>query len=186
MKVYTRKGDDGTTSLLTGERVSKTHSLIVTTGTLDELNSWLGMLRDKINTTENTQQIIKLQQLVMSIATQITTLPQPEHRPTIEYVSEEDVAALEQQIDQMSDALPPLRNFILPGGHEVVSFVHLSRACCRRCERCIVELQSFYEIPPMVLNFVNRLSDYLFVLGRQLSYDLNAAEVKWTPKRKQE
>ena len=184
MKVYTRQGDDGTTALLTGERVSKTHSIIVTTGTIDELNSWLGLLRDKFSDPSTTDQIIHVQELLMSIATQITTLPDPKHLPSIDYVDESDVRALEKTIDQMSDQLPPLRNFVLPGGHESVSYTHLARACCRRSERSIVELTNFYEIPPMVLNYINRLSDYLFVLSRKIAQDLSADQVVWKPQRK--
>ena len=115
MKVYTRQGDDGTTALLTGERVSKTHSIIVTTGSIDELNSWLGLLRDNFSDPSTTDQIIHVQELLMSIATQITTLPDPKHLPSIDYVDESDVRALEKTIDQMSDQLPPFTKFRIAG-----------------------------------------------------------------------
>lgn len=184
MKVYTRQGDDGTTSLLTGERVNKTHAIVVTTGTLDELNSWLGLLRDKSPNQSIQQQLIETQEQIMSMATQITSLPDTKHLPSIKYISAEDVSRLEKEIDQMSENLPPLRNFVLPGGHEIVSFTHLARSCCRRAERNVVELKSFYEVPYILMIFINRLSDYLFVLSRKLAYDLEAQEVKWTPARK--
>lgn len=181
MKIYTKKGDKGQTSLIGGTRVPKYDLRIEAYGTVDELNAYIGLLRDQ-QTGAHEQEVLKdIQDQLFTIGSNLAAepgkskmlLPEPE---------EEAVAALEGEIDRMQDSLPELRHFILPGGHTIVSFCHIARCVCRRAERLIVHLAQDSEVNDLVIKYINRLSDYLFVLGRKLAYDLNAAEYKWVPK----
>ncbi|MEN1784857.1 MAG: cob(I)yrinic acid a,c-diamide adenosyltransferase [Bacteroidota bacterium] len=179
MKIYTKTGDRGTTALFTGTRVPKYDSRIEAYGTLDELNAWLGLLRDQPIGTSYKEAIIHIQEKLFTLGAILATEPQKDHRLKISRIEEADLHFLEQAMDAMNENLPPMTNFILPGGHTTVSYCHVARTICRRAERMIVHLHEHEPVPETVLAFINRLSDYLFVLGRALTKDLNAEETKW-------
>ena len=181
-KIYTKKGDDGTTGLLSGKRVSKHHVRIKAYGTVDELNAWVGMIRNfKIDEkTENT--LIKIQNELMIVASQLaddTAYEVSKLVNILEPIDEEAVKNLEDQIDIINDELPELKNFVIPGGHVVVSYAHLARCACRRAERFITELNEIENVPKFIIAYINRLSDYLFILSRKLAKDYQVKEIKW-------
>lgn len=178
-KVYTRSGDDGTTSLFSGKRVPKHDIRIKAYGTIDELNSWMGIIRDSVKNSP--QDIIRIQKNLMTIGSQLAN--DKEDFP-IEKIKIDDVALLEQNIDSMTADLPPLRNFVIPGGHAAISYTHLARSVCRRAERYITELNENVKVEEEIIVFINRLSDYLFTLSRKLTHDFEVEEVKWEPTRK--
>ncbi len=189
-KVYTKTGDKGTTGLFGGKRVSKDDVQIEAYGNVDELNSFIGLLRDLVNEAGNAQniseQLIFIQDRLFSIGAHLAT-----DIEKIEKVKEmlpplydEDIKTLEISIDKMEEELEPMKNFILPGGHIIVSYCHICRCVCRRAERSIIAYaRQSREIEPHILPFMNRLSDYLFVLARYFTKKLNAQEVPWVPKR---
>lgn len=181
MKIYTKTGDTGTTSLFTGTRVPKHHRRIESYGTLDELNSFLGLLRDQEIDAHSQKTIVQIQKKLFTVGAILATEPQKENRLKIPRIAAEDIEQLEQEIDQMNEALPPITHFILPGGHPTVSYCHIARTLCRRAERMISYLHENEPVPDRVLAYINRLSDYLFVLARKLSKDLQTQEVKWIP-----
>ena len=189
MKIYTKTGDKGTTSLFGGTRVPKHHIRIDSYGTVDELNSWLGLIRDQESSDETNEILITIQDRLFTVGAILATDPEKailksgKERLNIPKVSEEDITLLEQEIDKMNESLPPMTHFILPGGHQAVSFCHIARCVCRRAERISTELYENEPFDPRVLKYLNRLSDYLFVLARKLSFDLKAKEVKWIPKK---
>ena len=180
MKVYTKTGDDGTTSLFSGKRVPKHNIRIKTYGTVDELNSWIGLIRDHAG-TDIYKQLIEIQHHLMILGSQLATdrgeLP-------IKKINGDEVSFLEESIDEMTRSLPDLKNFIIPGGHPLVSYTHLARSVCRRAERHICELKEVDDIAIEILFYVNRLSDYLFTLARKFTKDLKVVEIKWKPQRK--
>lgn len=180
MKVYTRTGDDGTTSLFSGKRVPKHDLRIKSYGTIDELNSWIGAIRDQAD-HEARQELIVIQNDLMTIGAQLANdtgeLPIPK-------IDENNVEALEKSIDRITDELPPLKNFVIPGGHPQVSNTHLARCVCRRAERYITELKEVTEVDSEIIFYINRLSDYFFTLARKFAQDLGVAEIKWEPTRK--
>ena len=186
-KLYTKTGDDGTTGLLSGKRVSKHDIRISTYGTVDELNSWIGLIRHydidpKIKTT-----LIKIQQELMTMASQLaddTDFEVSRLAKTLDPIQEKDITYLEDQIDLISGELPELRNFVIPGGHMVVSYAHLARCTCRRAERYITELNEIQKVHKTIIAYVNRLSDFLFILGRKLSKDFEVDEIKWSGQKK--
>ena len=186
-KIYTKKGDDGTTGLLSGKRVSKHHVRIKAYGTVDELNAWVGMIRNfKIDEkTENT--LIKIQNELMIVASQLaddTAYEVSKLVNILEPIDEEAVKNLEEQIDIINDELPELKNFVIPGGHVVVSYAHLARCACRRAERFITELNEIENVPKFIIAYINRLSDYLFILSRKLAKDYQVKEIKWIAQKK--
>ena len=179
IKVYTRTGDKGGTSLFGGTKVEKDHVRIDAYGNVDELNSFIGLLRDQDGIgKEISDQLFEIQKKLFSIGTILATEKAPKGfvLPTIET---NDVLWLENSIDKFSEKLPELKNFILPGGHQVVSLCHVCRTVCRRTERGIVKLGQDNEVNENLLAYVNRLSDYFFVLSRKLSQQLGVAEVTW-------
>jgi cob(I)alamin adenosyltransferase len=189
MKIYTKTGDKGTTALFGGTRVPKHHIRIESYGTVDELNSNLGLLRDQQVDEHSKEIILKIQDRLFTIGSTLATDPQKavlksgKKRLEIPLISQEDIELLEQEMDKMNEALPPMTHFILPGGHQTVSVCHVARCVCRRAERLATAL---YEIEPFeeqVLQYLNRLSDYLFVLARKLSHDLQAEEIQWIPQK---
>lgn len=188
MKIYTKTGDQGTTSLFGGTRVPKHHIRIDSYGTVDELNSYLGLLRDQNLDSHSKQMILTIQERLFTIGSTLATEPQKailksgKERLNINKVSEKDIELLEQEMDRMNEELPPLTHFILPGGHQSVSFCHISRGVCRRAERLATALFENEPFDPQVLVYLNRLSDYLFVLARKLSKDLQAEEIQWVPR----
>lgn len=182
MKIYTRTGDAGETSLFGGERVSKAELRIEVYGTVDELNSWIGLLRDQKVNNKRAEVLIEIQDRLFTIGSWLATIDS-EKLANLPALTEHDVSFLEIQIDQMENVLPAMRNFILPGGHESVSFGHVTRTVCRRAERLAVRLNRAEEINPLIVKYLNRLSDYLFVLCRKMSAELSAIETAWKPKK---
>lgn len=182
MKIYTRTGDDGETSLFGGERVSKAELRIEVYGTVDELNSWMGLLRDQRINSKRVEVLVDIQDRLFTIGSLLATI-EAEKLLQLPALTEHDVSFLEIQIDQMENALSPMRNFILPGGHESVSFGHVARTVCRRAERLAVRLNKEEPINPTIIKYLNRLSDYLFVLCRKMSDELSAKETPWKPKK---
>ncbi|WP_339727082.1 cob(I)yrinic acid a,c-diamide adenosyltransferase [Maribacter stanieri] len=190
MKIYTKTGDDGTTGLFGGTRVAKHHIRIDSYGTVDELNSWLGLIRDQKIDPIYQQQLITIQEHLFTVGAILATDPEKEvlkngkERLKITKVGTTEIEFLETSIDQMDGQLPQMTHFILPGGHTTVSYCHIARTVCRRAERISTLLFQSEPFDKNVLSFINRLSDYLFVLARKLSYDLQAKEIKWVPKKK--
>jgi len=182
MKIYTKTGDAGETSLFGGERVSKAELRIEVYGTVDELNSWIGLLRDQKVNGKRAEVLIDIQDRLFTIGSLLATL-EPDKLHQLPSLTEHDVSILEIQIDQMENTLPAMRNFILPGGHESVSVGHVTRTVCRRAERLVVRLNKAEEINPLIIKYLNRLSDYLFVLCRKMSVELSAKETPWKPKK---
>jgi cob(I)alamin adenosyltransferase len=186
MKVYTRKGDKGTTGLIGGTRVSK-HSLrIESYGTVDELNSYIGLLRDKAISEEGKNDLIEIQDRLFTLGSLLAE-DKSKSKMKLPQIHQQDIDFLEQRIDMMDAELPPMKSFILPGGHETVSFCHITRCVCRRAERLVTALNDEVDsiaigLDELILSYLNRLSDYLFVYGRFLSLKLNAEEIPWEPK----
>lgn len=189
MKIYTKTGDKGTTALFGGTRVPKHHIRIDSYGTVDELNSNLGMLRDQEIDAHSHETLLVIQDKLFTLGAILATDPEKatlkngKQRLNIPKISMEDIELLEQEIDIMNDNLPPMTHFILPGGHQTVSFCHISRCVCRRAERLAAALYELEPFDEKVLQYLNRLSDYLFVLARKLSKDLQAREIQWIPKK---
>ena len=190
MKIYTKTGDQGKTGLLGGTRVEKHHIRISSYGTLDELNSWIGMLRDQKIATTYKMELIKIQHDLFSLGSKLATEPGKETLKSgkelvpIKTIAEEDIVALEMAIDSMNHVLPPMAHFILPGGHPIVSTCHIARTVCRRAERMMTAIDAEEPLDQRFLSYINRLSDYLFVLARKLSADLEIEEMKWVPEKK--
>jgi cob(I)alamin adenosyltransferase len=180
MKIYTKTGDTGNTSLLGGKRVSKAHIRINAYGTVDELNSHIGLLRD-LELKEERRAILKeIQDRLFTIGAHLAA--DDKNRKKIPDLLESDVELLEKEIDKMNEELPPMKHFILQGGHQFVSFAHIARCVCRRAEREIITLHLEEGVEELIIKYVNRLSDYLFVLARKLGKELNAEEVAWKPR----
>ncbi len=176
MKIYTKKGDDGTTALFGGARLDKDDLRIEAYGTIDELNSFLGQLADLVSSTEQTF-LREIQRLLFNIGSSLATAPNKES--PVPLPTAEDLARMEQAIDQMETELSPLKNFILPGGHPKVSAAHVCRTVCRRAERRIVSLARESIVQNEILPYLNRLSDYFFVYSRKLSRDEGVEEIPW-------
>ena len=182
MKVYTKKGDSGTTQLLGGTRVSKGNLKIESYGTIDELNSFIGLIRDQEISEKYINQILEIQDRLFTIGSHLAT-DFEKSKMKLPTISDLDIKQLENWMDEMDKELPEMKSFVLPGGHTTVSYCHVSRCICRRAERVIVLLNESEFVEPLILKYVNRLSDYLFVLSRKLTLDLNANEQPWTPKQ---
>jgi cob(I)alamin adenosyltransferase len=181
MKVYTKKGDGGTTQLIGGTRVPKSSLRIDAYGTVDELNAWIGLIRDQEIADLHKTQLIEIQDRLFTLGSLLAQ--DPEHSGMkLPEIHASDVEFLEKAIDEMESHLEPMRNFVLPGGHTTVSYTHVARCVCRRGERVIDNLHLHEALDPLILAYVNRLSDYLFVLGRKLSHDLKAEEQVWKPR----
>lgn len=182
MKIYTRTGDKGQTSLLGGTRVPKDHARIEAYGTIDELNSHLGMLRDLLNGQQQ-ELILGIQQKLFSIGSRLASANEQEaDKFKVPHVAEEDITALEHAMDTMDRELPEMRNFILPGGHVAVSQAHICRTVCRRAERLVVHIAAQEQLPEVIVRYLNRLSDLLFVLARWAGHTLHAREIPWKPR----
>ena len=180
MKIYTKTGDKGNTSLIGGKRVPKHNLRIEAYGTVDELISYIGLLRDQDIHERIKQFLIEVQDSLMTCAS-ILAADCDDCGIKIPEITESDITALEQEIDFMEEDLPPLRLFILPGGHTVVSFCHIARTVCRRAERVIAKLTEETSVSDKVIIYINRLSDYLFTLSRKLGKDFNINEIRWQP-----
>ncbi len=189
MKVYTKTGDTGTTALFGGTRVPKDHARIESYGTVDELNSYIGLIRDQEMNQHYKTILIEIQDRLFTVGAILATPPEKEVLKNGEKrlqnlgILESDIELLENEIDTMEDALPQMTHFVLPGGHTTVSYCHVARCVCRRAERLAVHLDHNEPIEPIAIKYLNRLSDYLFVLARKLSFDLKADEVKWIPRK---
>ncbi|MDD7885197.1 cob(I)yrinic acid a,c-diamide adenosyltransferase [Flavivirga sp. 57AJ16] len=189
MKIYTKTGDKGTTALFGGTRVPKHHIRIESYGTVDELNSHLGLIRDQEINQRYKDSLIHIQDRLFTVGAILATDPEKailkngKERLNIPKISSEDIERLEKEMDTMNTELPPMTHFVLPGGHQTVSFCHIARCVCRRAERLATALNDIEGVDPNALIYLNRLSDYLFVLARKLSYDLQANEIKWIPKK---
>jgi len=182
LKIYTKVGDKGTTSLIGGTKVLKSDLRIEAYGTVDELNSYVGLCNDLLK-DEHSQKILReIQDRLFTIGASLACDPEKEPKMKIPDLKEEDVSLLEEEIDTMSEVLPEMKNFILPGGHATVSHVHIARCVCRRAERCCVRLNEQATEDLLILKYLNRLSDYLFVLARYASHLLNAEESAWKPR----
>lgn len=188
MKIYTKTGDKGTTALFTGTRVPKHHIRIDSYGTVDELNSHIGLLRDQKIDEHTHELLLKIQDRLLTIGSTLATEPKKailksgKERLNISKVSDEDIELLEKEMDRMNEDLPEMTHFVLPGGHASVSFCHIARCVCRRAERRVTALDEIEPIDPHVLQYLNRLSDFLFVLARKLSKNLQAKEIQWIPR----
>lgn len=182
MKVYTKKGDQGNTGLIGGTRVLKSNPRIDAYGTVDELNSYMGLLRDTTINDILKQDIIYIQDRLFTLGSWLASDPE-KSKMQLPEIKEEDVKKLEDAIDKMEEELEPMKSFVLPGGHQVVSFAHIARCVCRRAERLVVELNQSSPQDPVILAYLNRLSDYLFVYSRYLSLHLKAEEIPWIPRK---
>jgi cob(I)alamin adenosyltransferase len=189
MKVYTKTGDKGTTALFGGTRVPKHHIRIESYGTVDELNSHIGLIRDQDINPLYKNVLIEVQDRLFTLGAVLATPPEKEvlkngqKRLQNLGISETDINYLENEIDAMEADLPPMTHFVLPGGHTTVSYCHIARCVCRRAERLATHLHEIEPTDELVLMYLNRLSDYLFVLARKLSHDLDANEVQWIPRK---
>lgn len=189
MKIYTKTGDKGTTALFGGTRVPKHHIRIEAYGTIDELNSHIGLIRDQDIDPLHINLLLRIQDRLFTAGAQLATPPDKKtlkngkSRLNIPTVSEADISQLEAAIDAMDSQLPQMTHFVLPGGHPIVSYCHVARCVCRRAERLSVHLSQEDTVDEAVLRYLNRLSDYLFVLARKLTFELGVAETKWIPEK---
>jgi len=181
MKIYTKTGDEGTTSLFGGKRVSKSELRIDTYGTIDELNSWIGVLRDLEVNQKRKEALIEIQDRLFTIGSILATEPENK-KVKIPSLMEGDLSYLEKEIDDMETLLPPMRYFVLPGGHPSISWGHVARTVCRRAERLVIALHQLEKVDPFVIKYLNRLSDYLFVLCRMMTQELGVSETPWKPR----
>lgn len=183
IKIYTKTGDSGKTSLIGGTKVSKSHIRIDSYGTVDELNSFIGLLSDYSDNEQIKKNLKEIQDRLFTIGSSLACDPDKESGLKIPDLKESDVQFLENEIDKMNEELPAMKNFILPGGHPAVSTAHIARCVCRRAERiCVAMKEDDLFIEPLVIKYLNRLSDYLFVLGRYLGHILNVPEIPWKPR----
>ena len=183
VKIYTKGGDKGETSLLGGTRVLKSHDRVEAYGNLDELNSFIGLIRDQEIHIHYREVLTRIQENLFIAEALIARDPEKEIQP-LPILKEEDILLLENEIDQMNEDLPPIRNFILPGGHTTVSYCHIARTVCRRAERSLIRLNKNSPVEDIIIRFLNRLSDYLFVLARKTGKDAGAVETSWITNRK--
>ncbi len=184
MKIYTRTGDDGTTALLGGDRVPKHHLRIETYGAVDELNANLGLLKDQNPVDEYNGFIKDIQDNLFTIGSHLATGPGASAKLQLPEINADAVEILEQSIDKMDEELPPLRNFVLPGGHVANSAAHVARCVCRRAERLAVHLNDTDSVDPVILKYLNRLSDWLFSFSRLITHRTGSPEIAWTPRSK--
>ncbi|MCD0467517.1 cob(I)yrinic acid a,c-diamide adenosyltransferase [Flavobacterium sp. ENC] len=189
MKVYTKTGDKGTTALFGGDRVPKDHIRIDSYGTVDELNSYIGLIRDQEIDSHYKTILIEIQDRLFTVGAILATPAEKEVLKNGQLrlknlgIVDTDIELLENEIDKMEESLPQMTHFVLPGGHPTVSHCHIARCICRRAERLAVHLSHNEQVPEIAIQYLNRLSDYLFVLARKLSSDLKAEEVKWIPRK---
>lgn len=181
MKIYTKTGDKGQTSLIGGTRVPKHHIRIEAYGTIDELNSHIGLIRDQQMDDHSKRMLVEIQDRLFTIGSSLASDPE-KSKMKIPDLKETDIELLEKEMDKMNELLPEMRSFILPGGHTTVSYCHIARCVCRRAERLTIHLSENSLVAELVIKYLNRLSDYLFVLSRKLSHDLNAEEIPWKPR----
>jgi cob(I)alamin adenosyltransferase len=181
MKIYTKTGDKGTTALFGGKRVSKADLRIDTYGTVDELNSYIGLLRDQEVNFKRKDILVEIQDRLFTVGSILATEP-GNTKVKVPSLIESDIALLEKEIDGMETQLLAMKSFVLPGGHQSVSFCHVTRTVCRRAERLVIALDTQEKVDPLIVQYLNRLSDYLFVLSRKMTSELGAEETPWKPR----
>jgi cob(I)alamin adenosyltransferase len=185
LKIYTKNGDKGTTSLIGGTKVPKSNIRIEAYGTIDELNSYIGFVSDLFNHADTTVLLREIQDRLFTVGSSLACDPEKEPLMKMPDLNEEDVLLLENHIDRMNNELAPMRYFILPGGHQAVSVAHIARCVCRRAERLCVDLEQRGQfVDTLVIKYLNRLSDFLFVLSRYIAKQLQVAEIPWKPRVK--
>ncbi len=182
-KIYTKTGDKGKTSLIGGTRVPKYHLRIEAYGTIDELNSYIGVLKCDVKNLKMSEILSEIQDRLFTIGSQLAN-DSKNTKMQIPDLIESDIKLLEKEIDRMEKNLPALKNFILPGGTQLASFCHVARCVCRRAERLSVQLSDESTVSQIIIKYLNRLSDYLFVLSRNIVKDANAKETEWRPRKK--
>ena len=183
LKIYTKTGDLGKTSLIGGTTVPKSHIRIDSYGTVDELNSYIGLVSDYIEDENSKTTLREIQDRLFTVGSSLACDPEKEPLMKIPDLKESDIEFLEKEIDNMNNVLPTMKSFILPGGSIAVSTAHVARCVCRRAERCCVNMKEHeLFVEPLVIKYLNRLSDYLFVLSRYISHQLGIAEIKWKPR----
>lgn len=183
LKIYTKTGDKGKTSLLGGTKVPKSHIRIESYGTVDELNSFIGLLNDHISDAHSKIILKEIQDRLFTIGSSLACDPEKMPSMKIPDLKEEDIKLLEKEIDKMNESLPPMKSFILPGGNVAVSTAHICRCVCRRAERiCVAMQENKLFVDPLVIKYLNRLSDYLFVLARFIAHQLHVEEIPWKPR----
>ncbi len=183
MKIYTKTGDKGKTSLIGGTKVYKSDLRIEAYGTIDELNSYVGLCLDHLKSDNINNVLAEIQDRLFTIGSALACDPDKETKLKIPDLHETDVELLEKEIDRMNEVLPLMKSFILPGGNISVSTLHIARCVCRRSERCCVRMQKKeMEVEPLIIKYLNRLSDYLFVLARFAAHELKIEEIPWKPR----
>jgi cob(I)alamin adenosyltransferase len=180
MTIYTFTGDDGTTSLPDGRRVPKDIALIEAYGSMDELNAWIGLLKDQDKDINRKEILLFIQDQIMRCSSALTTGGESKDSPAV-LPKNNCVKVLEKEIDRMEKRLPPVEHFIIPGGNILVSYCHITRCVCRRAERSVIRLNRTEKSPDIIVKFLNRLSDFLYILSRQISLEFDIEEVKWMP-----
>lgn len=180
-KIYTKTGDKGQTSLIGGTRLPKHHIRIEAYGTVDELNSFIGLVRDSVSEKELFDLLIEIQDRLFTMGSLLAADPE-KNKMQLPNLNEADVVVLEKAIDKMNETLPEMKSFVLPGGHPAVSHCHIARCVCRRAERAVLKLAENEKVDEIIYKYLNRLSDYLFVLSRKLTKDFNANETPWKPR----
>jgi len=180
LKIYTKTGDTGTTALIGGTRVPKHHLRIECYGTVDELSSWVGLIRDQDINEKDKDSLVEIQDRLFTIESLLASDNSGDYK--LPEISIDDVNFLEKEIDKMTLELPQLKSFLLSGGNTIVSYCHITRTVCRRAERVVLKLNDEYEINELILIYLNRLSDYFFVLSRKIGMENNAKEMLWKPR----
>lgn len=181
IKIYTKTGDTGNTALIGGTKVPKSHLRIEAYGTIDELNAYLGLCRDMITDDSSRNTLKKIQDDLFVIGSLLACDPAKDIKMALPEIAEHDIFLLEKEIDSMDAALPPMKHFILPGGHPTISNLHIARCVCRRAERCCVRLDETSPVNVLIVKYLNRLSDYLFVLARYTGHTMNIEDIPWKP-----
>ncbi|MBS1636383.1 MAG: cob(I)yrinic acid a,c-diamide adenosyltransferase [Bacteroidetes bacterium] len=180
-KIYTKTGDKGQTSLIGGTRIPKFDTRIEAYGTVDELNSFIGLIRDQAIDNHTRDLLIEIQDRLFTIGSLLAADP-AKNKMQLPQISETDIKLLENEMDDMDGKLPEMKSFVLPGGHTTVSFCHIARCVCRRAERCVLKLNEREPVDELIYKYLNRLSDYLFMLSRKITQDLGATETPWKPR----
>lgn len=181
MKIYTKTGDEGKTALIGGTRVPKYDIRIEAYGTVDELNAWVGLIGDQDIEKHYRDILEEIKDRLFTLESELARGPGIES-DKLPDIKEDDILLLEKEIDAMSKQIPELKSFILPGGHTVVSYCHLARTVCRRAERLTLKMNETFPVNPVLIKYLNRLSDYFFVLSRKLSFDFGVEEIRWKPR----
>ncbi len=180
MKLYTRTGDDGTTGLIGGGRVPKDHARVSAYGEIDELNAVLGWCNCQLEQIQ-VERVQYIQNTLFVIGAELAMMPTNTASPSFVPIGEAEVERLESWIDESTDPVPPLRNFILPGGSEGGGRLHVARGVCRRAERVVITLASSEEVRPVIIRYLNRLSDLLFAWARETNHNQSQPEIPWEP-----